>query len=487
VRHLLFALVVAQVLAGACALARNLGKVPHYGDTRAGVAGTLSPAAAPGYVRLAHDGSADSRRGLLYPVFLRLVHDAGGGPWFEGLDLEDRQRMPKHAIDCWAPAWQMRAQLLQLAVFAAALVFAGAVFTRRRLTSRWPPLLLALVYVDPVLVHAQLSLLPDGLSLSACLLFLAGFVEYTRDGKKCGLLLLLLGATLAAGLRPEKGLVLGSACALTMAGLALWRTRPPRSRFRALLATAGVFVAAAAFAGAGRWLERWTVAETVVHARIVYPRLEAIHAALPEDAQRRIPLDLARRYDTSIQEGRQVVHQATEGDAAVRRALTAELRRVALRERWLAIGIDCSIDSLRNLAATPEFLVRLATWAWHDREVAGRSADRRWESVGSWLMLSYHEPDWSLVSLVGAIAVLLVGWVLGAERVLHATRSGAWRRAPWAAVLPVAAFLAVNAAAFGFTQDLFDLRYVYPSHLAWVALGCAGAVASLQPRSPASS
>lgn len=74
---------------------------------------------------------------------------------------------------------------MQLGLFIAALVFGLRVLRARQLRARdaW---LLALVALDPLLVHAQLSLMPDGLALTACVLVLAGWIEALRDGRLRG-------------------------------------------------------------------------------------------------------------------------------------------------------------------------------------------------------------------------------------------------------------------------------------------------------------
>ncbi len=476
-RRALVILLAAHVVVGAIFLAKNLGKVPHYPDTHELQS---SSALAPGYVRMARDGIMDSRRGLLYPFVLRAAHGLIGGSWEEGLKLEEPAGLPAHSIPCWAPAWQLCAQVIQLVGFLLALLYARSVLAPRSFQSRLgSATLIGAIFLDPLLLHSQLSLMPDGPAVSACLLFLSGWVEFTRTGRRRGFIALAIGALLAAGFRPEKGIVLMVASVSTAALLLFPSFSIPRVRSRILLGTSIAAMVWFGTASAGSKIQAstqaWSMGETVTHLRVVYPHLEELRPSLPEHLQQTISLKAARRFDGTCATARNVIQRLSAGDPAKRAQLTRELREVALREKGGEIFFDCVTDTLQNLIPVPSFLVRWHLWNWNGAEVNSIIL-RPWESIVIWGMLSYHEPQWSARALWVVSFGLLLFFVANLASLYRRKKTRA--RDPDAALtwVPILMLVSANAAAFAFTQDLFEVRYVYFSHLLLVALLVKGAV-----------
>ena len=402
IKKFLAVLFVSYLAVGAGFLLRNLGKVPHYPDTRVQ---STNEVLAPGYVKMAEEGRLDSRRGLFYALVLRLAHDLGGGPWDQGLELEHGAKFPPNAIPCWAPTWQTRAQILQLLSFLLVLIYAYRVLGPRALQGwRYSACLIAAIFLDPILVHAQLALMPDGLAMSACLLFVTGFVEYIRDQRFRGLTLLTIGALLAICMRPEKGVVLFVASAAASIFLALYARRITISGLvnRAWLAVAIVlcFWLGSAFFSATIQSSSgvWSMSEMVTHTRLMYPHLEELQPKLSEPIREFVTVDVARRYDQTPSTARLVIWRLSNGDANVRAQLTEEFRDVALSEKGGAILLDSLLDTLQNLIPVPAFLARWHVWMLSGAHVP-LIKERIWESLVLWGMLSYHEPLWSRIAL----------------------------------------------------------------------------------------
>ena len=415
----------------------------------------------------------DSRRGLLYPLVLRAAHGLVGGSWEEGLELEESAALPKNAIRCWAPAWQMGAQIIQLTAFLGALLYALNVFRPSFARGKFrSALLIGAIFLDPFLIHSQLALMPDGPAVSACVVFVAGWVEFTRDRRARGAIALALGALLAAGFRPEKGIVLLVAAVAAAVLSSSLKNRPPRLRSRVLIgASIAVLVwIGTAFAGIRIQASSqvFSLSETVTHTRIVYPRLERLHPLLPDHLKEQISLKLARRYDKSASSSRVCIQKLSGGDPALRASLTSELRSLALREMGGEILWDCTTDTVQNLFPVPSFLVRWHLWNRKGAESALIGL-RQWESLVVWGMLSYHEPGWSRFAIQMTALCMLVSAVLGLSRLFASRKAWSFDSSTLLTWSPVFLLMVANAGAFAFTQDLFEVRYVYFSHLLLVS------------------
>ena len=462
------ALLAAAGTAWTCA---NLGRVPHYGDTVE-------------YLRLSQGRAVDAFRGPLYPALLHVVDGLDGTqPLPRQLAWETPQATPR--IPCAAPPSMTGVQVFQILVGIAALgwfvrSFAALDLLGSRIGTRAVSvagfILVAVLAFDPLVAHFQLAIMTDGLCLSASLVACAALARVAlADAPRVGTAaVLFLAVLVAASLRPEKGWVwLGTAAA----SVVVWRFAGAGTRRGyavALIATA------AAFAGAVGWhravteeRRRWDLYTTVLHQRVIYPRLASIRGDLSPETQRLLSPEAAALYDARIHNTWRIVNEITRKDPERRSALTRELAAATLRRHAGAIAADSAADLVEHTVATPSWYGRLVVWGLEGAPVA---AYRRHSEMTprTWAALADHLPHFSLAVVAFAGVVFFAATVLA----VHASvRRPRWLREvlmpPW---VPVLAFALGNAAVFSFTADLVHIRYAVFAHVAFLLLVYRGAL-----------
>lgn len=455
-----------------------LGNVPLHADT---IGGRTSDKHLPGYVAMARDDSFDERRSVLYPRFVRAFHDTGSQDWFAGLDMgRPRGEGPVRA-------WHLRLQLTQWFVFVGALLYACHALTGRRL-ARSDLLPIGLVALDPLALHVQMSVLPDGLTLSACLVFVAGWIQFVARGRRSGAVAAAIAALLLPLLRPEKGFVLiAVALAAPVAHLLLARVRrseqlaPPLRRYAVVLGS--VLIAFVAVGVTKRALiepspaHMWSTGEIVVHSRLVHPHLHTLRSSLSPETQERIPEYLVPFYDSSTIEARRVIDLVTASDPDLRAELTREMGRTALREVGHLVLLDCVVDTLKNLLPIVPATIEARQWYASAPDERSLKAD----SATAWRVMAYDTRP-SVKWAVGALAgVIVLGAFCAARGARRADRHGP----ATVPILLIASFALVNGAAFAFTQDLLVMRYVVFSHVVLVGALAAAVTTHGRSRPPA--
>ncbi len=465
----------------------NVGVVPSYGDTA-------------GYLKHMQDLEVDAYRGFVYPVVLAAAAHVTGSR--ESL-AQYRQRAAECGPACpqETPAALVAVQLLQLAASLLGLFYFVRVFVRDepgRSRSRQRLLLLTLLFLDPLVAHFNLSILTDGLALSASLGFAAALTDAVveRRHPRLAPLVLVASTFVLVGLRPEKRYVV-AATVVTAVAVWSWRaTSDARRRSLVALGLVGATLVLALLAQSR--LEapsgRAPVLTTIVHQRIVYPHLEEIHPDLPHHWKARLSIEMAADYDEHIIRARKVVARVAAGDAELTRWFTEDTARIALRQKWPAILLDIVKDSVENFFATLSFYGRVGLWS-----IAGDAAfERMFVPDGSrWTVsrLSMHAPQLSRLYLCAAAGVLVVAACGCAAQI---ARSARHRPRPPERVradrdcalrfVPVVSFAAFNAVAFAATADLVHVRYVLFAHVAFLAVLYASLPSLLRraPQPPAS-
>lgn len=461
------------VLVEAVWVARQIGEVPHYGDT-------------PEYLELARTGAPDAWRGPAYPLFLRALHRLAGAAGEASWELDPHAEWPEllaGPTECAAPGWMAAVQVVQLLVgLAAAWLLVRTLLAAAGREGRATAVLLAaLVTFDPLVAHFQMSLMTDGLALSALLALLAAWIRILRGRTGFGWPLVLVAAWVAAAaLRPEKNAVLalavgaGSAFAWVRARRADAPAEPRRRVLRAagagVVACAASLLLAASLSGNERDGGRWPLATLVLQSRVVYPHLEEVWDDLAPATRERIPREAAAFYDASIHNVRAVVDAASEGDSELRAELTRDMAGAALRDRPLALLADVAGDAAENVLATLGFYVRWALWVRRG-ERTDDLLTRPFETVWNFVVMAQHDPAWThvVVTLAGLafVALALVTLIRRGDRPVI---PGSARDA---CLVPVAALWLANALVFALSQSLVELRYTLISH-ALLLLGVYG-------------
>jgi len=460
------ALALAYVAVGALWMAKNVGKVPAYGDTSE-------------YIRLSQDLKVDEYRGILYPALLAWGNRDPWIPITVGAPfIDDLLKL------------QLGLGILSLAYFL--YVMAGGAL--RRWTGSTPGalagllLLLPMLHLDPLVAHFNLSILTDGLALSGSLIFCAALAHLGRQRSPpvVPACLLLVAYLTTAGLRAEKNWVFIGSTFLTVA---VWWFVAGRSspglgrglRRRALVALGFASVGFLVMLGVQRWAYeeqgRWPLSTTILHQRIIFPNLAPTYPHLPEEPRALISPHLALNYDMRIHNTWRVIDAVTHGDAKQRERLTSQLVWPVLKARWHWIASKILLDTAENVLAPFSFYGRLGRWI---RDGQKPAAFRVTFEATPWtyFMLAQAQPGLSLIYVNFAGALLLTTVFLTLLQ-LPAMRRG-WRTRDHddAIVLaaPVASFCLVNALAFSTTANLVHIRYVLFAHVAVLLLFYLGAM-----------
>lgn len=485
------ALVGAHVVLGVVWIAQNFDTVPDYGDTG-------------DYLNLARTLEVDSYRGIAYPALIASVNRLPGGA---GL----LRSAGRGAAGPKMKAGVLYLQTLQMLASLAGLVYFLRVFVGRvepPAASRWIPratalLLLALLFLDPLVAHFGLAIMTDSLALSAALAFCAALADFGLGRSRRWLSgpVLLASFVLAASLRVEKLWVL--ACA-TLATLSVWlllQRRVPQAE-RAFSLARGLAIAGIVLAGSlavvalhssakvdGR---RWPMYDSMLHARIVFPNVSRVYDQLPQNVQARLSRKEAVRHDTDSIVGFRIINDATGASGPIRvkdrremgrggtrpsveaerRTLLETIAGVVLRERWAWLAADVFKDALENTAATLSFHVRLAVLARTGDVSCADGTQKTYE------VLSQRRPRTSLWFVVSSVVLVLSSTALTLAGLVRKRRSGVriLERHSLFTWVPVAAFVLANACAFALRADMVHIRYMLLAHVAFLVLVLRGAL-----------
>ncbi|MDA8016293.1 MAG: hypothetical protein MPN21_02495 [Thermoanaerobaculia bacterium] len=455
--------VIVYLLVGAAWTIVNLGDIPHYGDTHT-------------YFQFAQDVRVNEQRGVVYPWILsQAVHRLLDGQ-FPGT-LHQQQEIEEPDRECAAPQALAAVQILQWLVGAAALWFFLRLTVRRNAdaTTSEPVgrtcLLALLLLFDPMINHFHMAFMTDGLTLAACLAFLAALAAIAERKGSMPLAYCILVASylLAGGLRVEKKWLLLGTFALTSA---LWASPKWRSRFPDRLARrlglaavllvvglASVVVAQDRSHTRNRGLSSY---ETFVHLRIGFPHLSEIYEDLPERSKARLSREYAELYDTQVNDTRKAVLRATQRDEGARRELAEDVLRTVLPEKWGSILVDSARDASENILSTGSLYLRLATWY-----LGGYKALDRWffsdGSVWNYQRMAFHHPliTGVYVGLGGALLLLAapLAWRYARQR----------KPGPSAALwTPCIVFILLNALFFAAIFNYVNFRYSLVAHVAFL-------------------
>lgn len=470
------------LLVGAVWLLRHFGEVPHYGDTFT-------------YLEFARRMEVNAHRGFLYPMLLSLT----GRNCLEESRPRNLPLRAEEAQDdlttCSYPGCWMSVQVGQTAAFFAAIWYFLSVLARP--CSKVTVTILSLIVaLDPLVAHYNLALMTDALATTGALVFCAalyGLVTAKAEEKVRTVvhaLLLVIGTFLACGVRVEKWLIFVATTAATVATWALAKRFGGR---RLAVAALLVLTAVALSRGLQRKYQTvsddwWTVGESAVHFRLIYPNLRRIYDQLPDGVRARLSREDAAEYDQTINNIRGVVNRITKGDAEIRHRLTEQMARTAVRQLWPSLMADIGHDFVTNLLATYTFWAQLAVRElWRNeavRELPGAVVVRRWlpSSTAYWnfTRLTMHHRRWIQVHMY------LSWFLIGTATLLSVVTALRWvRRRPrtvsWSALLPWTPALWLwffNAAAFAASVNISNVRYMIFSHvMILVLILAAGGVA----------
>jgi hypothetical protein len=483
---ILIVLVSTYLGVGALWVTLNLGDVPQYGDTRE-------------YLKLARSLEVDSYRGIVYPALLRATDHLHGEPSIltppRRWDSERGRVLGRGLLG--VQVFQAVISLLCLAYFVHVLVDLG--FLRRRFGHNGPlvgaALLIGLLVLDPLVSHFNLSIMTDGLALSASLAFCAALTDFyvRRSPSWLSGSILLAAHMLASGLRAEKNLVLIGTMASTMV---LWslaqRRRGEPSVFRGTrplvaigLVCLGAFATVAIQRSVYRDQARWPIRSWVLHQRVIFGNLGEVWDELPERSRSMLTPEQVQRFDEHIIYGRVIIDQATSGDAELRERLISDLSSTVLRSRWSPIVLDILKDFSENVLATFSFYFRLGVLALGGHD----TFERVFHSDGTeWTCsrLAHHHPTSSKIYLALASVVFLVAALLAVKQLLRRMRTERNRSRPdvilpW---IPVLTFTVANSFAFAIVADLVHIRYSLFSHAALSVLVYQGAFRWLAAQPP---
>ncbi len=438
-----------------CAI--NLGHVPPYGDTGE-------------YVRLAATLKVDGYRGILYPAILALA-----GRWAGGLSFE-----PPALAMVGVQVFQILISIV-CTIYFLQVMFAGRLAEwgvrpagRLALTA----LFVALLTLDPLVAHFNLSIMTDGLAVSLSLAFCAALADLATQ-RNLPLIpwSVLVASTIGVtNLRVEKIWVLLATCLLSWL---LWkiRARPTTGDGTGDFARRvlpGLAVTALLCVGvqAGRSvvfqdLGRWSPLETAIHFRVIFRELGAIYDDLPDDVRRVLSREDAARYDHRIHYTWEVIDKVTNKDPAARARLTRVLATVALRERWPTIAGRTLDTFVENVFATPSFYLRVAAWKWSG---AGDAWLFDFFEGDPWVYrnLAFYHPLMSAVVVSMSAAIFVGASVLAA--IGCRSRRALWNRALLRTAIPIdvvpfLAFLICNNLVFALTTGGIFARYTVFSHI----------------------
>ena len=474
-------LALAQVGLGTIWIVLNLGDIPQYGDTReyALLARTLQDDTyRPEQMRL------ERPRGIAYPILIAAIDRLPGG---HGL-VSSRGESDVRGGVYWIQGLQLLACVGSLVYFLHVFLRADRAQLGR---SSLQVALFLLLFFDPLIAHYSLTLMTDGLALSAAFVFSAALLECAHRPDRTWAPAIALFATfiLLACLRVEKTMVLLVAVA---ACLALWWLQQRRAREqgsiapRRFLLISGVVLAATAClqvvnGGARAELPEWPMRDTLIHQRVVFPNVSKVYDELSSETRARLSREDARLHDLNQGRARKVIRQVTGDDARVRHDLLQEIGTLALRRRWAWIVLDVIKDAAENTAATFSFYGRLAVLHWIGSEPFSSDGNQNIHD-----RLTGAHPKWSRLYLGSSIALLLCATLLALDRALRLHRSGgSWIPSRWLHDwMPVVALVLANAFAFALIADLIVVRFVIFAHAALLAVVYRGALLDLLPRIP---
>lgn len=468
-RRALLALVVLHVLLGACWLALNVGEVPYYGDTR-------------DYLSQSRSLVVDPYRGFAYPLLLSLADRLDERSMLEVWGALAKETQTGAQVSRLAPGFLV-VQLVQLAVFAAALLYFLRVFAAR-LESRLGPrfglgrggwvLLFLLLFTDPVLAHFQLAVMTDGLAFSGSLVACAALVAFaaSRALRPGAGLLLFAGVLLASGLRVEKAWVLAGTALVTLAWW-LWRARGayPRALPAAAIVLLGVACAVLLQRGLADESRGWRTHERVLNQRVIYRHLATDYDRLPADVRAHLSREQAERHGGSIMTAQRVMEEVTQGDTALRGELIASAAGVVLREHWPGVLLGVAQDTVENVAATADFYGHLAVLVFAGNETFDRLFPgdfTRW----TYTRIGQHHRPLTKLYMASSVALLLLAAAATLAMVVGRRRNRAAQTAleaggeldGWFDWVPVAAFVLFNAVAFALAADVITIRYTLFAH-----------------------
>ncbi len=473
------ALALAQIVLGVAWGVANLGKIPHYGDTRE-------------LLRTARTLEFVEGRTIGYPWLLRGLHGAiaSAAPWGETDDWETAELEPSEPVECVAPAWHGAVQVLQVAVLACALVWAIRAVTG---SSRRSIVVALLVTTDPWVLHHAFSVMTDSLSLSLLALTCGVWVRLLRSGGAAWCAALVALHVANALLRYEKNLVLAAGAAGVALGAFLvvrWdaaRSRPDglgaartSVRRRALLGLA-LSLAAVPIAHAIDTLrdprpELFSPSARILHSRIIYPRLGEVVDELSEGTRALLTPDIVEKYDRGALLPIGILETIAADDPELVEELAFEIAPIVWKHHAGAIVADVIGDVLKYMVPAPVFYARLGVWLSLDERRPMMVTRRPYEAAAVHHLLRKHEPIWSTrLEVTGALLTGfgLLGLLVTALRNVRRSRAlfDPDNAVRW---LPVVAILFANAAAFSLAVDLFEIRYGLPAHVALLALAYGG-------------
>ena len=464
--------VLLLMVAGAWTI-QNLGDVPHYGDTEA-------------YMRLAAKDTWNSQRGFVYPWVLRTSTELFlEGRFPKDLNLPPQAREIEESRGaCVAPRGLMWLQLFQVAFSGLALWFflrAIGLFNWHATSSGSGRLTLTALFLlllfDPVVHQMNFSLMTDGLTFSASLLFLGGLVALRRGtySAPIALIAMLVGFLLASGLRVEKAWVLIATWLITSC---LWwwlGTRGPQSAVEGLpqrLGAAGgllvlALLAVTAVQRSGTSdVQHLPSYDTFVHMRLVFPHLSQHYDALPERTRRILSREDAETYDSHVNGIRRVVVRVSGRDPEIRDQLREDALSTVFPREFGSILVDTVRDAVENVLATPFLYIRLGAWQLLDQDVFRRLfySDG---TIASYEYISYHHPWVTALyfGLGGLLMVLLLP--IGASRLRRGFLEGPFNPSvsDW---IPLLVFCLVNGLFFALAFNYTNFRYSMNAHAFFV-------------------
>lgn len=448
-------LVAVQVVLGLRFGAAELGSVPHYGDTRE-------------YLALAEELEVDAYRGIGYPAFLAaLARITGAGGLAEFPPWEESGA-------CVAPPELATVQLAQVALVLAGLAVAlGWTARSLGLGASVAVVLGGVLATDPLVLHLATAILTDAPALALSLVACAALARWVRGRRSVVAAVVFALAFVATALvRVEKTWVL----AATVLATAAWCALVGRRR-RALAICAVGLAGVAVVTSIGRAIAtdrgRWSIAESVLHQRVVFPHLSEIRSELPRRWRRRIDPATAARYDQHIRFARREVGRLTRRDPDVRAELTDVLAREAWRtQRWAIVG-DVLADAGENVFATVSFVARGLLF-----EAVGKEGFRELVHTDGvvWTLTraTHHAPARARAHLAASLLALLGALAVAVPVALARWRDRRAGRAPGRAeardtLLPFALFVVANAFAFALMADLVHIRYTVFAHVLCLA------------------
>ena len=449
----------------------QFGHVPPYGDTGE-------------YIRLAGSLEVDGYRGILYPAILALA-----GRWAGGLSFQP-PALAMVGVQAFQIAMSVLCTAYLLQVMLAGRLVALGVAAAGRLALL--AVLVALLTLDPLVSHFNLSIMTDGLAVSFSLAFCSALADLARRRNAPALAwAVLVASTIGmASLRVEKIWVVIGTCVLSWLA---WKAQGRRAAgdravdvarrvLPALVCTVCLCVATQL----GRSLVfqdlgRWSPLETAIHFRVIFHEMEAIYDDLPDHVRARLSREDAAWYDRRIHHTWEVIDKVTNKDPEDRAQLTRELARVAIRERWPSIGARTISAFVENLFATPSFYIRVAVWKWQgqgDRWLFDFFEGNPWV----YRNLALYSPRLSAALVTLSAAVLVAASLLAA--LWCRSRRGRGAVALRAEVIPVdaipfAAFLLCNNLLFALTTGGIFVRYTVFSHVLILLVMYVGALLCL--------